>query len=155
MFSMKAVESGRMARPTSHKRIHSMPTLIKIAITCGALLCLSAGNGFASDLRYDGIYRCHEPSKEVSIYLRFYSDGTVLSTASTGKADEVARWFHRGSKLDSGHFVVEGSDLRFTIFGFQWHNDCAGTIAGSLLMLKCADTDASLLFSFLPMKLAQ
>lgn len=126
---------------------------IKIASVCVALVCLCAVNAFAADLRYDGIYRYHEPSKEVSIYLRFYSDGTVLSTASTGKADEVARWFHRGSKVDSGHFVVEGIDVHFTIFGFQWRNDCAGTIGGSLLMLKCADSDASMLFEFLPMRL--
>ena len=132
-----------------------MSIVIKVASVCVALVCLSAVNGFAADLRYDGIYRYREPSKEVSIYLRFYSDGTVLSTASTGKADEVARWFHRGSKVDSGHFDVEGIDVHFTISGFQWRNDCAGTIGGSLLMLKCADSDASLLFEFLPMRLAK
>ena len=129
--------------------------VIKVASVCVALVCLSAVNTFAADLRYDGIYRYHEPSKEVTIYLRFYADGTVLSTASTGKPDDVARWFHRGSNVDSGHFTVEGSDLHFTIFGFERRNDCAGTIAGSLLMLKFADSDDSLLFEFLPMRLAK
>jgi hypothetical protein len=132
-----------------------MSISIKVAIACVTLVWLAAVNSFAEDLRYDGIYRYHEPSKEVSIYLRFYSDGTVISTASTGTADQVAKWFHRGSNVDSGHYVVEGNDVQFTIFGFQWRNDCAGTVGGGLLMLKCADSDAPLLFNFLPMRLAK
>jgi hypothetical protein len=139
--------------PNSH--IRRMSISIKIAIACVTLAWLSAGSSFAEDIHYDGIYRYHEPSKEVSLYLRFYSDGTVLSTASTGKADQVAKWFHRGTNIDSGHYVVDGNDLHFTIFGFKWSNDCAGTIAGNLLMLRCSDSDASLLFEFLPMRLAK
>ena len=127
--------------------------VIEVASVCVALVCLSAVNAFAADVRYDGIYRYREPAKQVSIYLRFYADGTVLSTASTGKPDEVGKWFHRGGNVDSGHFTVEGSDLHFTIFGFKWRNECAGTIAGNVLMLKCADNDASMLFEFVPMRL--
>ena len=132
-----------------------MSIFLKIATVCVALLGLSAVNGFAADVRYDGLYRYHEPAKQVSIYLRFYSDGTVLSTASTGKPDEVAKWLHRGSNVDSGHFTVEKEDIHFTISTVQGGNDCGGILKETLILLKCADTDASLLFEFLPMRLAK
>jgi hypothetical protein len=130
-----------------------MNIFLKIATVCIALSGLTAVKGFALDVRYDGLYRYHEPAKQVSIYLRFYPDGTVLSTASTGKPDEVAKWLHRGSKIDSGNFAVEKEEIRFAISTAQGSNDCGGVLKETLILLKCADTDASLLFEFLPMRL--
>jgi hypothetical protein len=133
-----------------------MSILLKIINVCAVLVCLSSANAFAAALRYDGVYRYHEPSEDFSFYLRFYSDGTALSTASAEAPDKIVEWFHRGSKAGSrGEFTVRESQLRFTTFGFESRNDCVGSIEDVSLVLKCGDSDVAMRFEFVPMRLAQ
>src|ERR1700731_122640 len=118
---------------------------------CAVLLCLFPAGAFAGSLRYDGIYRNRDPSEDYSVYLRFYSDGTALQVASTGTPEEIAQWFHRGSKAgSSGHFTVRRNRLRFPTFGFEWRIDCAGTIETAALVLHCKQSDPVYRFDFLP-----
>jgi uncharacterized protein (TIGR02996 family) len=51
-------------------------------------------------------------------YLRFYSDGTVLSVISTGTPEEIRRWFARESLprlgLARGSYTLSGDRLSFS-----------------------------------------
>ncbi|MEY2559625.1 MAG: hypothetical protein QOG51_40 [Verrucomicrobiota bacterium] len=123
---------------------------------CVALVCLLPASVVAASLRYDGIYRHHDPAQDYSVYLRFYSDGTALCVTSTGTPEEIVPWFNRGSKAgSSGHFTVRRNRLRFTTFGFEWRIDCTGDINDASLVLRCKDSDRVSRFEFLPMPLPQ
>jgi hypothetical protein len=60
------------------------------------------------------LYCCTRQSNvgPVTFYLRFYQDGIVLSTASTGNAAEVAKWLVR-SKQQHLHYSVDGASIHF------------------------------------------
>jgi hypothetical protein len=47
-------------------------------------------------LRYDGIYSSlGEESGDYWYYLRFFSDGTVITVSSTGQPEEFRKWFYK------------------------------------------------------------
>jgi hypothetical protein len=105
-------------------------------------------------LRFDGIYQHKEEGKPVSSYLRFYADGTALSTSSTGTPEQISKWFNRESKGGAGYFTAEKDLIRITTFDNKVRNECAGTIEKDALILQCGDSEP-VRFEFLPMKLSK
>lgn len=144
-----------MSHVTRHASLKS-PIRIAIKIlTVGLLaLCLSPANAADPALRYDGIYRHQKPSKPVSLYLRFYADGTALSTGSTGTPEQISKWFNREATGGAGYYTVQKDQIHFTTFDAKIRNECAGTIEKDALIIQCGDGEP-VRFEFLPMKLSK
>src|SRR5688500_3513548 len=108
--------------------------LLKTFVVCAALFAFSCTGG--PSLHHDGIYFFKEASAESTLYLRFYSDGTVLLAASPSTPTQVAQWFHRGARgISTGNYVIRGKRIKFTTFGFESRADCAGTIEERAVVL--------------------
>ena len=72
-------------------------------------------------VRFDGLYHAVSAAtgvERVTAYLRFYADGTVLRTTSTGVAGDVAKWLVKGFRAG------------------PWNTDGAYTISDALIELK-------------------
>ena len=86
-------------------------------------------------VRSDGLYLA--PGKDSLHYLRFYDDGTVVSTRTVPQSSpqEVARWLNKSS--DSiGQFTVNGSNIAFSTRNPGVTTDYNGTISGEVLKLE-------------------
>jgi hypothetical protein len=67
-------------------------------------------------IRYDGLYRFYFEKERNSDYLRFYEDGAVLLTNSTGDQYQVARWLNKDKRtIAKGKYKIEGSRIQFTV----------------------------------------
>jgi hypothetical protein len=64
----------------------------------------------APAIRYDGLY-CEANGNSTS-YLRFYSNGTVISVSSTGTPDQIVRWFNAPYE-NSGIYTIAGDTVSF------------------------------------------
>src|ERR1017187_6365813 len=68
-----------------------------------------------SDVRTDGLYQAVFGGDNGYGYLRFFSDGSVLSVTSTGTPDQVAKWMKKGSDVVSnGKADIQGSNIKFS-----------------------------------------
>ena len=91
-----------------------------------------------SVIRFDGVYICHVEKKgnidEYNACLRFYEDGTVISTSVSGFPK--AKWFNRDNKsLAQGSFTVENFSVKINVETLQGYVEYSGTIVGKKLML--------------------
>jgi hypothetical protein len=70
----------------------------------------------SSALRYDGLY-CAPPESGAREYLRFYSDGVVVTAVSTGTPRQVSRWLrkHYSWLGGTGRYTLRGDTLRMRI----------------------------------------
>ena len=89
-------------------------------------------------LRFMGVYRAEK------YYLRFYSDGTVISAKTTARPDQLAVWFGKSNKnLSRGQYSVDSQDtIRFycpTEHGTVLYK---GTLRANLLTVQSAVIDA-------------
>lgn len=71
-------------------------------------------------LRFDGLYEKQSVEENVSYYLRFYPDGTVLDLTvygtGNGMAQQVAGWFKQGEYEDAvGRYLLGGKQIKFDI----------------------------------------
>lgn len=71
-------------------------------------------------LRFDGLYQAPQTVELPSwLYLRFFSDGVVVSASSIGSSAQVAGWLTRewqGDGLRSiGRYTLEGDELSVRI----------------------------------------
>ena len=106
------------------------------------LLALIVGITFTAEcvqgasLRFDGLY-CHpDQSRLFTEYLRFYPDGVVLSTSSTGTPRQVTRWLRRESTIaEHERFVI--THRKVQIWNPKWGKDIGyvGTVGPSFLLL--------------------
>jgi hypothetical protein len=88
-----------------------------------------------SSLRYDGLYQSVQPDNS-SMYLRFYTDGTVLSVGSTGNPVQVAMWLNKAYRNGlKGQYGIRDSILEFTVTNMEGVVDYTGTIHGDELTL--------------------
>lgn len=101
--------------------------------------CMSLGHRRAPELRHDGIYqsnRIPDGDDPYFYYLRFYPDGTVIDTSSTGEPADLRPWFDRGmDDLSVGHVTVHGSHVAFSQTSKYGTVDYQGTIVGNTLQL--------------------
>jgi hypothetical protein len=70
-------------------------------------------------LRYDGLYcRANDEGGGLTDYFRFYRDGIVLSTVSSGTPKQTATWLHRGQGSPIGRdaysrYVIRHHQIHF------------------------------------------
>ena len=91
-----------------------------------------------ASVRCDGLYQS-ESSGEYSYFLRFLEDGTVRSISAAGKADQVFRWWDKDPfKGSSGTYVIEGSEIKFSVRSSSGVVDYEGEIQaqGESLLLQ-------------------
>ncbi len=71
-------------------------------------------------LQFDGFYQSKihidtSGSDNYYYYLRFYADGNVVATSSTGSADDLKKWFNINHKYSShGKHKLSGARLSFS-----------------------------------------
>jgi hypothetical protein len=117
-----------------------------MALPCAVLLCCillagcaATGHRHGPELRHDGIYQSSAQSDDGDTYwsyLRFYPDGTVIDTSSTGEPADLQPWFNRRMDDPSvGHVSVQGNHLRFSQASKEGTVDYQGTIDGNTLHL--------------------
>jgi hypothetical protein len=80
-----------------------------------------------------------ETGKQIVLwtYVRFYADGTVLTTLSSATPSELEAWFKRGNPLASeGRVVQDGEKLSFSGAPSGVMVEYQGTIVGATLRLS-------------------
>ncbi|WP_329336903.1 toll/interleukin-1 receptor domain-containing protein [Streptomyces sp. NBC_00663] len=88
------------------------------------------GGGYAGAIRVDGFYQ--RPDTGSTNYLRFYTDGTVVSVSSTGTAEQIAGWFTREHPgLGQGPCEVNGDQIGFTTTAPYGRITYTGTIGAT------------------------
>ncbi|MFC8348643.1 toll/interleukin-1 receptor domain-containing protein [Streptomyces sp. NPDC057280] len=66
-------------------------------------------------VRYDGLYA--QVTEQYTQLLRFYADRSVLSTTTTGRGPEIARWFTKENPMPyfgKGTYEISGNLIKFT-----------------------------------------
>lgn len=87
----------------------------------------SRDTGYGGTVRLDGFYEC--PHETFTDYLRFYSDGTVVSVSSTGTAKQISSWFTKEHSIaGKGRCEVDGNRIEFSAVAREGAVDYAGTI---------------------------
>jgi hypothetical protein len=90
-------------------------------------------------LRYDGLYRATNSalgSADYSAYLRFYPDGEVIKVSSTGKPEDLRKWFskeHAG--VSRGTVIIQGNRVSFSAVSTEGVVDYTGEIEGDRIRL--------------------
>lgn len=122
----------------------TVPALFLLLIAGGVSCATGAHIPASVPLRTDGLYwsspadTSHDghPVLISRGYLRFYADGTVLDVTSTGAPSDLRRWFNRGRRdLGVGRYVIEGQQIRFSVFFENGQIDFAGTAETDSLRL--------------------
>ena len=68
-----------------------------------------------AELRFDGLYVQGTPRAQYRQFVRFYENGAVVSTMSTGQAYQVMQWLKEGVKEGFGEYTLKGGKVKFTI----------------------------------------
>lgn len=70
-------------------------------------------------LRFDGFYKSPVDDEGNCTYLRFYEDGMVISTCTSGHErylEDIVTWFSRQTyKEDVGNYMEEETEIEFSI----------------------------------------
>jgi hypothetical protein len=130
-----------------------------------AFVSLCAGaHAFAakSALRFDGIYRCSVPKAQIHFlkvaatvgtmtsYLRFYPNGIVVATNSSGTLHDVSKWLNR-ERRPNFHYRVRGNSIEFTEDrGGALSYVYSGTISTGSLRLFIAGYSHREFFGYVP-----
>jgi hypothetical protein len=113
---------------------------MRFAHIAAILICASAVAGEPPALKFNGLYCADDVDgfiPPVASYLRFYSDGAVVSTAARDTPEEAAKWIRRNDSTSSqGKYILEGRTLRFTVTNINGAVDYSGTIDGDRLVLS-------------------
>jgi hypothetical protein len=70
-----------------------------------------------NELRFDGLYESPYENEKGSYYIRFYEDGTVLTTSCTarGRARKVSTWLTKENKHYYGKYKLKDGRIVFSI----------------------------------------
>jgi hypothetical protein len=109
-------------------------------ITITAVLVMASSTFAAtpqkSAIRFDGLYHARD-AEGWHHYFRFYSDGTVASTTSSGTAAQVAKWLRKQLDLGgNGTYTVARHSIRMRIHVRGGDIDYWGTVEGGQLQLR-------------------
>ncbi len=100
---------------------------------------ITAQESMVSMVLVDGIYqsrRISEGGLNYWYYLRFYSDGTVITCSSTGQQNQIVHWFNKENSLVSvGHYKIMGSLISFSVSSDCGVVDYAGEIVGNTIVV--------------------
>ena len=129
---------------------------------------LASAAAAATSLRYDGLYCRRETGdfSDLTAYLRFYRDGTVLYVVCNTPPAKVAKWFYRGYvpepglDLAQGRYTVEGQRIRFSTRATEEPRiDFSGHIEPQSLQLRTVShyngRRAKVRFDFVPVRFSR
>lgn len=92
-----------------------------------------------STVRFDGIYQS-DLQDGYWVYLRFYVNGTVLTTSSPDRPALLILWFREDSigtfELSHGRYEIRGNFVTFSCTSESGTVDYEGTVDGELLNLS-------------------
>jgi hypothetical protein len=109
--------------------------LVLVAIVFG-VSCSKATVGTAG-VRTDGLYQTGSGGDQGYGYLRFYSDGSVLSVTSTGTPEQVAKWLKKGKEwVGEGKADIQGANIKFSSSTKEGTVDYEGTVQVNALAMR-------------------
>ena len=115
-------------------------TIIALLAACILFSGCNKENGDGYKLiRYDGLYHYTTESGEMTYYLRFYHDGTVVynftrSDLTAPQIDE--EWLHKTSYLSIGEYEIAGDKIAFQITSTSGSVDFNGQIYKDKMILN-------------------
>jgi len=91
-------------------------------------------------LKFDGLYFTEkiesDHAESYRYYLRFYENGKVIGSSSTGEPKEVKEWLITSSdNLSVGEYVITGNEIAFDLTTKSGTVSYKGTIAANQLTL--------------------
>lgn len=85
-------------------------------------------------LRYDGVYMSR--ANDYYQYVRFYADGSLVEMSSSGKPQEIAKWFNSSSpNVSKGKYALNQASIQFSATDSFGTVDYVGTIEGLRIKL--------------------
>jgi len=91
-----------------------------------SLAAVAAARG---GVRYDGFYAKPASAARFTEFLRFYPDGTVVTTTTSGSAGQITSWFHKDHPDRSkGSYDIDGDRIAFATTASYGTIEYAGTI---------------------------
>ena len=107
----------------------------------------------ASSPKNDGIY-CRELNN-LTMYLRFFKDGRVISVNIPGKYSDIIHWFNSAYAENTGEYSIEGYKISFTTSAKEGSVEYSGTIGKDNLILNIHShingyTQKNIYFRFIP-----
>ena len=113
---------------------------MKIILSAIVLIVCFQTKTFSQELSYDGYYVATPDQGNMSIfkyYLRFYSDGTVISVTTAGKPENLLPWFKKENKVPSrGKYTLTDSTINFSMQSEQGEVIFNGVLRSTSLVLK-------------------
>lgn len=86
-------------------------------------------------LRYDGLY--YAENSPCGSYLRFYADGTVLQASTSGRPEQIARWFSKThTEVPRGTYTVRGGSIGFSTVSSEGTVAYEGQVSGGAIDLN-------------------
>ncbi|MDQ3048390.1 MAG: hypothetical protein M3R27_12645 [Bacteroidota bacterium] len=121
---------------------------MKRLLTIFSILTLLAGfSGFVSvkescSVKYNGIY-AYKIDGEHSAVIRFYEDGSVLSSTSLNDYMDVFTWFHKENKemVLQGKYKVKKCTIKFKVEGVTGKQEYEGTVNDKEIQVKLTDPE--------------
>jgi hypothetical protein len=106
-------------------------------------LMLASFNEDSCKLKFNGIY-AFKLDNEHSAVLRFYEDGTVLSSVSVNDYMDVFSWFNKENKdmVLSGKYRVKKCNVSFNVKGMTGEIEYSGTVSNNDIQLKMTDQES-------------
>jgi hypothetical protein len=119
--------------------MNKMIAFLMLLLPAFASAAETSGQSQGSELRYDGIYQSGRRESNGTAYwsyLRFYPDGTVLTVHSTGRPDQLKKWFSKDhTGVSRGTVKRDGNSITFSAVSQEGTVDYSGDIEGDQLHL--------------------
>jgi hypothetical protein len=95
---------------------------------------------YAPTVRLDGVYATATQESNLTRYLRFYGDGTVIAASIGTTENKVFPWFTKEwaeeNDRSRGTFSISGPNIQFATQSSYGRVDYQGTIRGSTLVVE-------------------
>lgn len=95
-----------------------------------------------ADLKYDGVYMSEEKvasdmTTRYRSYIRFYPEGDVIVVSSTGRPEDLKKWFSKDhATVSKGKFTIQGNRISFSAVSSKGTVDYSGEIEGDQIRLN-------------------
>ena len=95
-------------------------------------------------VKYNGIY-AFKIDEEHSAVIRFYEDGTVLSSTSVNDYMDVFSWFNKENKdmVLKGNYKIKKCGIRFKVEGPTGSQEYEGTVQENAISVKLTDKESN------------
>ncbi len=93
-------------------------------------------------VKYNGIY-AYKIDGEHSAVIRFYEDGSVLSSTSVNDYMDVFSWFHKENKemVLQGNYKIKKCGIKFKVEGVTGKQEYEGSVNEKDIQVKLTDPE--------------